>query len=81
VPVKEASLPHGDTSGEEAQSCEGLIRAMAKGVRGNVSEHDSDKEAESKLENLDGRDLNMEKIYTAKLLENRKPGPRLRTLD
>ena len=30
---------------------------MAKGVRENVNEHDSDKEAESKLENLDGRDL------------------------
>ena len=57
MPVKEASLPHGDTSGGEAESCKGLIRAMAKGVRGNVSEHDSGKEAESKLENLDGRDL------------------------
>jgi len=30
---------------------------MVKVVRGNVSEHDSGKEAESKLENLDGRDL------------------------
>jgi hypothetical protein len=30
---------------------------MAKGVRENVNEHDSDKYAESKLENLDGRDL------------------------
>jgi hypothetical protein len=39
----EASLPRGDTSSEEAESCEGLIRAMAKGVRENVNEHDSDK--------------------------------------
>jgi hypothetical protein len=53
----EASLPHGDTSGEEAESCEGLIRTMVKGVRENVDEHDSDQEAESKLENFDGRDL------------------------
>jgi hypothetical protein len=30
VPVMEASLPHGDTSGEEAESCEGLIRTMVK---------------------------------------------------
>jgi hypothetical protein len=52
-----ASLPHGDTSGEEAGSCEGLIKAMAKGARENVDEHDSDQEAESKVEDLDGRDL------------------------
>lgn len=50
-------MPHGDTSGEEAESCEGLIRTMVKGVRENVDEHDSDQEAESKLENFDGRDL------------------------
>jgi hypothetical protein len=42
VPVKEASLPHGDTSGEEAESCEGPIRVMAKGVRENVNEYDPD---------------------------------------
>jgi hypothetical protein len=71
-----ASLPHGDTSGEEAESCEGLIRAIAKGVRGNVSEHDSDKEAESKLENLDGRDL---KEWKRSILRNySKTGNRAR---